>query len=130
GQLVLDQSSSASSTVASAALPAISTSLRQTTSSSMRYTASSGQLNKLGTSQYGPGCLVGANEFYLSRPAAATATCTSPSCILLCLARDKFEALLTTAPAALNLLMWIAMRSTCLELSTALDLMERNLRWT
>ncbi|KAJ9523513.1 hypothetical protein QJQ45_007217 [Haematococcus lacustris] len=165
GQLVLDQSSSASSTVASAALPAISTSLRQITSSSMRYTASSGQLNKLGsgphaavhassvagqqpvsstaaeenpdagqllsrTSQYGPGCLVGANEFYLSRPAAATATCTSPSCILLCLARDKFEALLTTAPAALNLLMWIAMRSTCLELSTALDLMERNLRWT
>jgi hypothetical protein len=48
-----------------------------------------------------------------------TVTISDDTCIaaLLCALQD---------PAALNLLLLVAMRVTCLELSTTLDLLERN----
>ncbi|KAF5838830.1 hypothetical protein DUNSADRAFT_2087 [Dunaliella salina] len=47
-------------------------------------------------------------------------------CTVLCLSRSAFEAALRDAPGALSLLQWAALRSVCLDLTAALDLMERN----
>lgn len=45
---------------------------------------------------------------------------------MLCLSRARFQAALQEAPAAVAVLQWAALRSVCLDLTAALDLMERN----
>lgn len=50
------------------------------------------------TAQCGAGCLVAAHEFYLGRPAAATARVASATATVLALPREAFHELMRTAP--------------------------------
>ncbi|MEW5305292.1 MAG: hypothetical protein WDW36_007844 [Sanguina aurantia] len=73
--------------------------------------------------QYGPGCLIGAPDFYLQRPATSSATCVSRGCSALSLSRATFDRLLLTHPTELNLLQLMLMRGVCLELTTQLEVL-------
>ncbi len=76
--------------------------------------------------EFGPGCIVGAVDFYLQRPRAARALCVSPVLRVMCLSSSAFEQLSSRAPEALNLLQFVAMRSVCLNMSLALEVLEKN----
>lgn len=54
--------------------------------------------------EYGPGCFVGACDFYLARASTCTARCCSQSCRLMQLTRPAFQRLMAEAPAAFGVL--------------------------
>ena len=77
--------------------------------------------------EYGPGCFVGTLGFMLLRPVPGTAVVASVSCRLLHLRRTAYERMTSEAPATLSLLQYLIMRSTCLDLTSELEVMERNM---
>ncbi|KAG2444838.1 hypothetical protein HXX76_001579 [Chlamydomonas incerta] len=74
---------------------------------------------RVGSREHGPGVVVGALEFFLSRPAPAPVRCSAGPCQLICIPRSAFGSLMAHHPRALAALEVLLMRSTCMDLASA-----------
>ncbi|KAG2448594.1 hypothetical protein HYH02_006485 [Chlamydomonas schloesseri] len=74
---------------------------------------------RVGSREHGPGVVVGALEFFLSRPAPAPVRCSVGPCQLICIPRAAFGSLMAHHPRALAALEVLLMRSACMDLASA-----------
>jgi SulP family sulfate permease len=72
--------------------------------------------------ELGPGCVLGATDFYLGRAHRTVAACASPEARVLELSREALRRMAAEAPAALNLLQAVVMRLNASDLAAAAEM--------
>jgi CRP-like cAMP-binding protein len=72
--------------------------------------------------ELGPGCVLGATDFYLGRAHRTIAACASPEARVLELSREALRRMAAEAPEALNLLQAVVMRLNASDLAAAAEM--------